>query len=141
MDIHLTRPRSAVVDAGKRRAVARLPGMRRDEGFEALGVAKQGEREMPRTKKSTKRTTNQNEILDFDMPSQMVGESKTSRGEYGRKSTRPRTAARSSSVSRGRATARKGRKSSSSRSSGRGVAKKSSSSRGRATKRGSRRSR
>ena len=107
---------------------------------------------MPRTKKSSKRTSKQNEMFNLEMPSEMDGESTSQRGEYGRRSTRPRTAGRSSSVSRTSIKGPRGtraKKSSASRTSGRGgSAKKSTrgggggtSQRGRSTKRGSRGSR
>ena len=104
---------------------------------------------MPRTKKSSKRTSKQSEMLNLEMPSEMVGESTSQRGEYGRRSTRPRTAGRSSSISRTSIKGPRGtraRKTTVSRTSGRtGAAKKTSrggsTKRGRATKRGSRRSR
>lgn len=98
---------------------------------------------MPRTKKSSKRTSKQSEMLNLEMPSEMVGESTSQRGEYGRRSTRPRTAGRSSSVSRTSVKTKGGaraRKTSASRTSGRGAGAKKST-RGRSTKRGSRRSR
>jgi hypothetical protein len=94
---------------------------------------------MPRTKKASKRTSKKSEMLNVELPSEIGSE----RGEYGRRSTRPRTAARSTSVSRttikgprgGRAT-----KTTVSRSSRRTVGKKTTA-RGRATKRGAKRSR
>ena len=98
---------------------------------------------MPRTKKSSKRPSKKSETFDLEMPSEMVGESASQRGEYGRRSTRPRTAGRSSTVTRTSIKTRAGaraRKTTVSRTKGRaGAARKST--RGRATKRGSRRSR
>ncbi len=98
---------------------------------------------MPRTKKSSKRTSKKSEMFNLEMPSEIVGESTSQRGEYGRRSTRPRTAGRSSSVSRTSVKTKAGaraRKTTASRTSGRGAGAKKST-RGRSTKRGSRRSR
>lgn len=95
---------------------------------------------MPRTKKSSKKTSKQSDVFNLEMPSEMAGESTSQRGEYGRRSTRPRTAGRSSSVSRtsikkGGTRARK-----TTRTTGRGKAVGArKNTRGRSTKRGSRR--
>ena len=95
---------------------------------------------MPKTKKSSKRTPKQSETSNLEMPSEMVG-------EYGRRSTRPRTAGRTSSVSRTSIKGPRGtraRKTTVSRTSGRrtGAAKAAKkNARGRATKRGAKRSR
>jgi len=94
---------------------------------------------MPRTKKASKRTSKKGEMLNIELPSEIGSE----RGEYGRRSTRPRTAARSTSVSRTSIKGPRGGRASKttvSRSSRRAVGKKTTA-RGRATKRGAKRSR
>jgi hypothetical protein len=94
---------------------------------------------MPRTKKSSKRPSKKSEIYGLEMPGELLGESK----ERGVRSTRPRTAARSTSVSRTTIKGPRGgraRKTTVTRTSKRAVGKKTTA-RGRATKRGAKRSR
>jgi len=94
---------------------------------------------MPRTKKSKKRTSKKSEMFNLELPSEIGGE----KGEYGRRSTRPRTAARSTSVSRTEIKTPRGtrvKKTTVTRTSGRAVGKKRTT-RGRTAKRGAKRSR
>jgi hypothetical protein len=93
---------------------------------------------MPRTKKkATKRTSKKSEMYGLELPGELLGESKSERGV---RSTRPRTAARSSTISRTSIKTPRGgraRKTTVTRTSRRAVGKKTTA-RGRAAKRGKR---